>query len=106
MQRRLLELYSAVRAQSDRVRWTFLLRTVDNITWSEEQLANSGMPPTWVVWIIANADFPTVDKHSNGCFSTHRSIRPRYAVRNITTLSKSLVADVLEEFTTRLSKYR
>ena len=106
MQRRLLNFYIAVRAQSDRIEWTFNLLTVDNLNWTETQLADSGMPPTWVVWINADAHFPVTGRLTNGCFSTQRCIRPRYAVRNIIPLSKSLVADVMEEFTARLKEPR
>jgi len=102
MQRRLLSFFSAIRAQSDRIEWSFFLRTADNVTWTEQMLTEKGMPTTWVLSIEANANFPFAGKFSRGCFSTQRIIQPRKAIRNFAAESKSLVADVLAEFSRRL----
>lgn len=102
MQRRLRIFSKATRAQSERIEWSFYLRTVDGTLWTEAVLAEKGMPPTWVFSIEANANFPYQGKLSRGCFSTHRIIRPRQAAWNILSASESLVADVLAEFSRRL----
>jgi hypothetical protein len=102
MQRRLLNFFTATRAQSDRVEWIFTLRTAHNEVWTEKLLAEKGMPTDWIVSIDADARFPFVGRLSRGCFSTQRIIRPRKAAWNILAESKSLVADVLAEFSKRL----
>jgi hypothetical protein len=101
MQRRLLAFFAATRACSDRVEWSFTLLAQDNSTWSEAQLATSGMPPTWVVAIAATAHFPVRGKFCRGFFTTYRVLPPRHTARNLHTAAATLVADVLAEFTDR-----
>jgi hypothetical protein len=102
MQRRLLNFFYATRAQSQRIEWVFFLRTVDNTLWTERMLAEKGLPPTWVLFVEADANFPYQGRFTSGCFSTQRIIRPRKAAWNILSESQSLVADVLAEFSKRL----
>jgi len=102
MQRRLLNFFTATRAQSDRVEWSFDLHTTDNLVWTESRLATIGMPSTWVIFIHVTANYPFAGRLSRGCFTTYRIIRPRRAAWHILCDSESLVADVLAEFSKRL----
>ena len=101
MQRRLLNFFHAVRVRSVQIEWTFALRTVDNLHWTESLLVSKGLPPTWILFIEAHASFPFTTKLCNGCFSAHRVIRPRTAAFHIIRESEILVADVLAEFSQR-----
>lgn len=102
MQRRLLAFFHAVRTRSVHIEWTFALRTVDNLHWPETMIVSKGLPPTWILFIEADASFPFATRRCSGCFSAHRVIRPRKVAFHIIRESEILVADVLAEFSQRV----
>jgi hypothetical protein len=106
MQRRLLIFFGAVRTQSPQLNWTFLIQTTANENWTEAMLAKHGMPPNWVSSISAEAQHPFQGKLASGFLTAQRCVFPRKAVRNIFRESRSLVTDVMTEFSGRLPNYR
>jgi hypothetical protein len=101
MQQRLLNFFRLVRVHNPKLRWTFYLTTITGDVWTEANLSDRGMPPVWVIWINATADFPYQTGPTSGYFTTYRVIPPRRAAWNLVRTAQDVYDDVSREFDQR-----
>jgi hypothetical protein len=106
MQNRLLSFFGEVRNVNPQILWTFQLKTNSNESWPESMLAIKGMPTAWTVSIVADAQYQIRGKWTCGFLAAQRSISPRKAARDIMGESRTIVADVMDEFAGRISDFR